>query len=344
MPEQLREAPQLGVLLVSDSLGSHPGFRAAFERAGFDCRIARGAVAAAAVQEVHPADLLVIDDELPHQSALALAMTLQLKARRPFLFVAQRMEPAAVEAAVDAGMIGHIGRPIELRSLGPLLAIARARIVEQRLLAAEIHDGIGQELAGAAWLIEALQRRWQRLHEIDDKELQSLRSLMLSIQGRCRVLAHSRFTTCVRATALIEELRRLGASASGGHFRLVYSGPSSAPPGFPDVVAHHLVRIAQEAVQNAARHSNGSRLDIDLYFDARHVTLRIIDDGSGPATTAAGRAGIGIENMCFRARLLGGTVKVDKDARGGTRVLVKLPWPQSLAARADVDPSVATVG
>lgn len=88
-----------------------------------------------------------------------------------------------------------------------------------------------------------------------------------------------------------------------------------------------LLRIAQEALTNVARHAAATRVEIDLDFTRRHVRMTITDDGRGFAGEAPSVAGghFGITGMSERAQQIGGRVTVTSKQGEGTRVRVEVP-------------------
>jgi len=87
----------------------------------------------------------------------------------------------------------------------------------------------------------------------------------------------------------------------------------------------HLLRIVQEALSNAIRHSGATRLKLRLFVDHDTCHVVIEDDGAGlPADRS--RTGRGLENMRRRAHALGGEARIDSGA-GGTTVAVHFPLP-----------------
>ena len=89
------------------------------------------------------------------------------------------------------------------------------------------------------------------------------------------------------------------------------------------------LRVGREAVANAVKHAEASRIDIDVEFDAALLVLRIRDDGRGfteELREAAIRSGhFGVRGMQDRARQAGGTCEVVPEAEGGTVVTLQLP-------------------
>lgn len=100
-------------------------------------------------------------------------------------------------------------------------------------------------------------------------------------------------------------------------------------------LASHLYRIAQEAVNNALKHSGGTRIAIRLAATAQQVELSVRDNGAGlaPDTPASG---LGLQTMRDRASLIGGQFVVETAAEGGVRLVC------SVRRRRPIPPPVAS--
>jgi signal transduction histidine kinase len=92
-----------------------------------------------------------------------------------------------------------------------------------------------------------------------------------------------------------------------------------------DTVATHLYYIAREAVNNAIKHGHARQIVIRLAADHEQGALSITDDGSGIADLPANNAGMGRHLMNYRARVVGGSLEIQRLATGGTRVTCSFP-------------------
>lgn len=206
----------------------------------------------------------------------------------------------------------------EHRTLGKALIDVLAG--EQRRIAGEIHDGLGQELTGLALSLRALATRAERSLQIGATDLDELAKLAARcIEGSKRIvqgLSPLSDAGGSLARALEALARRTSLSGTPVHFR--YSG-GALPPTRTETL-DHLYRIAQEAVQNALKHSAATAIDIELWADLSSVRLSISDDGRGFPAAAAGRQGLGMRTMNFRAGAIGGTLVIETSSAGGTAV------------------------
>jgi signal transduction histidine kinase len=99
-------------------------------------------------------------------------------------------------------------------------------------------------------------------------------------------------------------------------------------------IRNHLYRIAQEAVQNALKHSGASSIEIELWSRPGGLILSVIDDGQGLAAEADVRSGLGMRTMRFRASTIGGRLSITRGADGGNSVVCDVPTKVNFAATA----------
>ena len=91
-------------------------------------------------------------------------------------------------------------------------------------------------------------------------------------------------------------------------------------------VVMHLFRIAQEAMQNAVKHAEPSRITISLK-ETKEKTVQLIiqDNGKGLQPSENGARGLGLRIMAYRASLIGGKLITENSPEGGTRVTCVVP-------------------
>ena len=95
-----------------------------------------------------------------------------------------------------------------------------------------------------------------------------------------------------------------------------------------------MYRIAQEAMQNAIKHSGARHIKVQLKGERDAIALNIIDDGVGFDVDAASGKGLGLISMHERAESVGGTLSVISRKGVGTRLQVTVPFrtPQHQAS------------
>jgi signal transduction histidine kinase len=181
---------------------------------------------------------------------------------------------------------------------------------ERRRIACDLHDGLAQELAYLARNLDALA------DGADKAALGRLRQCVERAQLESRRAIHA--LSAPTGQALGEALADAVAETAERFRVQVEIGP------IPEVEisaarAEALVRIACEAVSNAARHSGAGRVRLSLEHDGPRVRLRVSDAGRGFDATA-GSAGFGLISMRERARSVGGELRVSSVPGRGSQV------------------------
>jgi len=93
----------------------------------------------------------------------------------------------------------------------------------------------------------------------------------------------------------------------------------------PPSVCANLYRIAQEAITNAAKHAQARRVQLHLEAKEADIVLIVEDDGEAAGLNLAPKAGMGLLGMQERVISLGGTLRFERPAVVGTRLVVNIP-------------------
>jgi len=196
---------------------------------------------------------------------------------------------------------------------------------ERARMAREIHDTLLQGLVGAAVqskIISTLldshpDAARELLDRLRTQAEQSVRETRESIWN----LRAPGLDTADLAVLLQDTGENLIA---GSHlaFDLAVSGrPRPCAPS----VAEQLLRIAQEAIRNAVRHADATRLDVRLEYSGRFVVLSVSDNGRGLQPDPREDPGWGLVNMRERARQIGGRLTLANNPGAGMRVELVAP-------------------
>jgi two-component system, LuxR family, sensor kinase FixL len=218
---------------------------------------------------------------------------------------------------------------------------------EQRRIGMELHDGIGQELTGlslvAGTLLKAMtgvpgkETEGQVVRQIDEASYTRICDIVKKLDKKLseanrlvHQLSHGIMPVQVDAEALRSALDELSASI---HAPPTVSCRFNCP--LPVMVANnttatHLYRIAQEAVNNAIKHSRADEIRISLRQNDELIILEVSDNGVGVeavdsrvAITRKGR-GMGLRTMQYRAGMIGGALHIERRETGGTLVRCEL--------------------
>ena len=191
---------------------------------------------------------------------------------------------------------------------------------ERNLIGRELHDNLGQRLTGASLKLEALARR---LGQGDSEELSRVNEVTETVQRSIEDTRHlARLLAPVsdneKLSAALESL----ATQASQLFDIECSANCDELIDLEtcDETVTHVYRIAQESVTNAVRHGGAANVRIECRVDGSRFVLEILDDGSGIKTHTNQGNGIGINTMRYRAKMIGGDLRVEPRDGGGTRV------------------------
>ena len=201
---------------------------------------------------------------------------------------------------------------------------------ERQRLAGEIHDTLAQGLASIVMHLEAAEQALPNAPSAAQQHMTRARSA-----ARDNLAEARRFVWALQPQALEREpfagaLARVVERWSQDSGVLATTATTGTPRPLPQAVEVALLRAAQEALANAAKHASAHRVNITLSFMQDQVNLDVQDDGVGfdlahasaPGTDARG---YGLPGMRERARQLGGSVEVDSHPAEGTTVTIVMP-------------------
>ena len=210
--------------------------------------------------------------------------------------------------------------------------VVRSQEDERLRVARELHDGVVQVLVSSKFLLETAQLQLrsparpnaaQGPSEVLDTGLARLNEALVEIRRVSHGLRPALLDDLGLAAALTLMTEQVQAHCGFG-LRFALRGE---PMAMPTSHSTALFRVAQEALTNAQRHANASRVDIVLKFSGQRAMLSVLDNGSGFAirkVQADRRDGIGLRNMRERIEGLGGRFSITS-SRFGTRIHAVLP-------------------
>src|SRR5216117_1758498 len=194
---------------------------------------------------------------------------------------------------------------------------------EQRRIAYDLHDGVGQQLVGIALSAKLLEQELRGEHPAQAKKASAIVRLANQTARHARLTARSLEGADgvgdlkVALEALAANVRRNCRVAAN-----VKADASSFPVSAP--AAAQLYRIVQEALHNAVEHGRARKVQIDLAVDGDNMVLTVRDDGKGFDGSAASN-GMGLRIMRYRAQCIGGWCEVQSNRAEGTVVTCLVP-------------------
>jgi PAS domain S-box-containing protein len=196
---------------------------------------------------------------------------------------------------------------------------------ERERLAGDMHEGLGQELTGVALLLKAHVNEFS---PGDGPARSSAEEIIAHVNksiNLSRTIARGLSPLQVARGSIEGALENLSAEMSAQYAVKVQVHCDVDGAEIDPTAADHLYRIAVEAMNNALRHSGCSAVEIGLSCDPRVLTLFVADNGSGFRYGRVADMGLGLRMMGYRARSLGGSLRVEAQPAGGTRILVTVP-------------------
>jgi two-component system nitrate/nitrite sensor histidine kinase NarX len=204
-----------------------------------------------------------------------------------------------------------------------------AILQERQRLARELHDAVTQTLFSASLIAEVLPRLWES-DQIEGREyLEDLRRLTRGALAEMRAMLLELRPSALNESDLGELLCQL-ADAIAGRARLPVAVDIHMQRPLPSDVKVALYRVAQEALNNVAKHSKANRVTVSLRdvastekgLGTTGAELCIMDDGKGFNSTHTSPEHFGLAIMRERAAAIGATLDIESKPGHGTKIAV----------------------
>ena len=196
---------------------------------------------------------------------------------------------------------------------------------EQRRIGQDLHDGLCQHLAGVSFMSKALAQKLAASSPAESADAQAVANLIRQAISEARGIAAGLHPVKKEANSAMVALQGLADNLKS-MFRVQCVFVCDPPVLIEDnTAATHLYRIAQEAVNNAIRHGKAKQVWIALAETDHQIKLTVKDDGKGISLPLSAARGIGMDIMNHRARVIGGTLNIDRAPEGGTVLTCSFP-------------------
>lgn len=239
-------------------------------------------------------------------------------------FAPSAEEPAEglMNVMTHVGM--QLGRVIERRRLQKELVDAVWD--QQRGFGQELHDTIGQELAGIGMLADSLARKLAARDADESRTMRELTEMLQHAKQGVRTLAKGLLPVEVDADGLKAALEELAETTEDRCGITVDVWCDERLQLADNMVATHLFRIAQEAMTNAVRHAAANHLALRFARNADgEIELSVSDDGTGmPLGGRRPGQGVGLQIMKYRAQAIDADFEIHPGIGGGTVVACRL--------------------
>lgn len=191
---------------------------------------------------------------------------------------------------------------------------------EQRRIGQELHDSIGQQFTGIAFMTKVLAQKLSAKLPSEAADATEVVSLVNRAMDQTRSLAKGLHPVDLDADSLTSILQELAATTEK-LFGIRCTFECDGPIAIDDAaVAVHLYRMVQEAINNAIKHGRAKNIKIGLTHDGTRSVLTVQSDGLDFPGMQAKSKGMGLQIMDHRAEMIGGSLDIRKAAGGGTIV------------------------
>jgi signal transduction histidine kinase len=207
-----------------------------------------------------------------------------------------------------------------------LLTARVAVLTERHRIAREIHDTLGQGFAGVSIQLEGVMETLRQSPEIAEKHLDQARSLVRRSMEQARRSVLALHPEDLDDIDLAAALQRVAADVTAGSTVRIDMDVTGTRQHLSAETAWHLLQIGREALSNAVRHAQATRIRIGIAYGDRSVELKVTDDGRGfDGSVVEAGGGFGMVGMRERAQLIRAVLSVRSEAKHGTVVTVLVP-------------------
>jgi len=199
--------------------------------------------------------------------------------------------------------------------------------MEQRRIGQDLHDTLGQNLTGAAFLSKVLGEKLSRRQAPECDDAAAIEELLNQAVAQTRSIAKGLCPVEVSLGGLADALEELAAGVRRV-FEIACTFEHDPIDLLPPAVTSHAYRIVQEAVNNAVKHANASAIAIRARRRDHAFELVVADDGDGMPPGRDPPKGMGLRIMQYRAGVIGATIDVSSAPGEGTTIRCRLPLPR----------------
>lgn len=195
---------------------------------------------------------------------------------------------------------------------------------EQRRIGQDLHDGLGQHLAGIELMSQALEQKLSKISKPAAAQAAKISEYVRDAISQARLLARGLSPVVLESQGLMYALQEL-ASRTEVLFQVACVFRCPSPILIHDNgIATHLFRIAQEAVTNAAKHGKATQIEILLDDAGGGTRLSVTDNGCGLGADTEPTEGMGLRIMQYRASMIGASLSVKNEPPGGVTVACRV--------------------
>ena len=285
------------------------------------------------MEYVHPDDRRNVQDVVSQALKERRAFSHDYRLRRSDGVYRWMFDVASPRLNGDGSFAGFIGSAIdvtdqrlaqqELEKVSGQLIEAQEN--ERRRIARDLHDDICQRLVLLSLELEQANRGVTE-SELTRHRLKEIRQHCSEIAGDVQSLSHELHSSRLDYLGIAAAIRGFCHEFSKQHEVSIEFMDRDVPADLPRDISLCLFRVAQEALHNAVKYSGVGQFAVELTATAEEVQLVVSDSGKGFDLEAAKQnRGLGLVSMHERMHLVHGSLHVESEPGGGTRILAVVP-------------------
>lgn len=200
---------------------------------------------------------------------------------------------------------------------------------EQSRIGQDLHDGLGQRLAGIAFLSKAVAQKLSAQASPESAATAEIAQLVTQAMTQARHLARGLYPVALEVGGLMAALDEMSANMKRlfGVSCVVEAVDCLSPS--EEATARHLYYVVQEAVTNAIKHGQAKNVVVQLERTGDKCMLSVRDDGTGLSADARSSKGMGLHIMRYRANMIHASFIIKSAPKGGTIVRLAWPWTET---------------
>ncbi len=198
---------------------------------------------------------------------------------------------------------------------------------ERKRISKDLHDGIGQQLAGLKLAWENITGDITGLNESNTSKIDELTVVLQDVTDEVRNISHQMMPAALRELGLvpaIEDMLNKSFEYSNIACNFEHVGVNER---FTERIEIGLYRICQELINNIIKHAEASHVEVHLFKTAKQIILKVSDDGKGFSPDALSQAGNGMNNIQSRIKSVNGDVQYERENGQGVSAHIRIPIP-----------------
>lgn len=209
-----------------------------------------------------------------------------------------------------------------------------AQEAERARIARELHDDVNQRIALAATDIEKLKQDPPTSTAELRRRLSEVWQQLIAVSTGVQSISHQLHSPQLEYLGIVAAIRSFCREFAARTNVEIDFKADDVPNNVSRDVSLCLLRIVQEALQNATKHSQVRHFEVTLRSSGHQLHLTVIDRGIGfDADKPSAQTGLGLISMRERVRLVNGAISIDSKRMGGTTIHVRVPLGSEYASQ-----------